>query len=74
MTYSMMMKLMVLSLLVITIGADDYLMKKECSKTEYQVVCLKCLESDPSSYQSDLAGFARINAYCLESELARLAL
>lgn len=69
MTNPMMMKLMLLSLLVVSIGADEDLMKKECHYTDYQNTCLKCLESDPISHQADRVGFSRIIIHCLESQL-----
>ncbi|CAL9225541.1 unnamed protein product [Arabidopsis halleri] len=64
-----MIKVMLLLLLVLSIGADEELMKKECSQTVNQNLCLFCLESDPISYQTDRAGFVSITIHCLESQL-----
>ncbi|KAG7542743.1 Invertase/pectin methylesterase inhibitor domain superfamily [Arabidopsis thaliana x Arabidopsis arenosa] len=48
---------------------DEALMKKECSQTVNQNLCLFCLESDPISFQTDRAGFVSITIHCLKSQL-----
>ncbi|CAL9225540.1 unnamed protein product [Arabidopsis halleri] len=64
-----MIKVMLLLFLVLSIRADEELMKKECSQTGNQNLCLFCLESDPTSHQTDLAGFVNITINCLDAQL-----
>ncbi|ESQ55909.1 hypothetical protein EUTSA_v10026370mg [Eutrema salsugineum] len=73
MTFPMMIKVVLLSLLVLSNGADLYdRIKGECSLTDYQNTCLKCLASDPNSIYADHVGFVQIVIHCLESQLQNL--
>ncbi|CAN8231933.1 unnamed protein product [Cochlearia groenlandica] len=70
MTNLMIIKLVVLlSLLVVPIKANVELMKEECSHTDYETTCLKCLKSDLNSEHENLFGFSQILIGCLESQV-----
>ncbi|ESQ55907.1 hypothetical protein EUTSA_v10026402mg [Eutrema salsugineum] len=65
MTYLMMIKVLLLSLLVISNGAEDDWLESECRFTYYRGTCIRCLEC----HDAASVGSAQAVIHCLESQL-----
>ncbi|KAL1194281.1 Pectinesterase inhibitor [Cardamine amara subsp. amara] len=71
----MMIKFMLFTYLVISpisICANKDLMVNECHNAQVPIICMQCLESDPTSVSANPVGIASIIINCLDSRLQNI--
>ncbi|ESQ48739.1 hypothetical protein EUTSA_v10022116mg [Eutrema salsugineum] len=75
MASSLLAKLLILTTLVtisVISRANEELMMQQCHNSDNPTLCLRCLNSDPTSPEADNVGVARIILRCVNSHLLTL--
>lgn len=70
---ALLAKILILTTLVTTVSvtsrANEELMMQQCHNSDNPTLCLRCLNSDPTSHEADKVGLARIILKCINSQL-----